>query len=60
MAHPMFDRIDRRMEILRRQIAEKRGPADAAPTVTAKPKAPAGILTQSDGRVKPVPSQPNE
>jgi len=53
----MFDRIDRRMEILRRQIAEKRGPNDAAPTVTQKPPAPAGILTQSDGRPKLPPPQ---
>lgn len=56
MTHPMFDRIDRRMDILRRQIAKKRGPADATPTVKTTPKAPAGILTQSDGRPKPTPS----
>jgi hypothetical protein len=57
MSHPMFDRIDRRMEILRRQIAEKRGPNDTVATVTPKPPAPAGILTQNTGRQKPLPPQ---
>ena len=57
MSHPMFDRIDRRMKILQRQIDEKKGGGDAPATApAAKPPTPAGILTQNNGKPKPMPS----
>jgi hypothetical protein len=51
----MFQRINRRMEVLQRQIDKTHKAAGDAPARPAQtmPAAPRGILTQGDGRPKP-------
>jgi hypothetical protein len=54
--HPMFQRINRRMEVLQREIDKtpKAGVEAQARSAQNRPAAaPRGILTQGDGNPKP-------